>query len=360
MNNIDKKTENDCNNKSMGHYFTISLKGFAMGVANVIPGVSGGTIAFITGIYEELISSIKHVASKNFIMDVVTFKIQKLFNDKALRFLIALVLGVVVALGTAANIFLYTLKHYPELTYALFAGLVLASIISVSKKIKKWGVSRIIALLLGAVFAFFVVTLVPVDTPQTWWMFLIGGIIFTCAMILPGLSGSFLMLILGQYTVIWGAVKALTKFDVKMKNISALFFVGCGAILGLGMFSHVLNWLFKKFHDLTVAVLTGFMIGSLWKLWPWKNVLSRSVRSVVDGKVEYKVMEESQYLLLENDPSIVIEKTRVLVENNVLPAQMDGQFYSIIALFILGFIGVLIMEMSLKKNDKNKISSIEG
>ena len=344
-----------CNIKSIKEYLIVSLKGFAMGVANVIPGVSGGTVAFITGIYEKLISSIKRVASKDFIKKLLTFKIKEILTDQAVLFLIALAIGVIPALAVSSFVFVYTLDVYPELTYSLFAGLVLASIISIFKEIKKWSVSRGIAIVIGTLIAFFVVTRVPVETPQVWWMYLIGGVVFMCAMILPGLSGSFLMLILGQYVAIWGAVKALTKFNITLKNLSVLFFVGIGAVLGLGAFSHLLNWLFKKFHDLTVAVLTGFMVGSLWKLWPWKEIISRSVRSVNNGVTSYETVKEATFQAMAKDPNVVIEKQRILVDNNILPAQFDGQFYGVVALFVIGFITVLVMEIILKKDSSIEI-----
>ncbi|UDQ99126.1 DUF368 domain-containing protein [Lentisphaerota bacterium WC36G] len=356
INNNEKKINKfDINLKK---YSMVSAKGFAMGAANVIPGVSGGTVAFVTGIYEELIGSLKYIASKEFILKILKFKIKEILTDKAVQFLIALALGVFVAIVAASNIFTYSLAHYPEFTFSFFAGLVAASIISVLKEIKKWGVSRIIAIISGTIIAYFVVNMVPVETPQTWWMFLIGGVIFMCAMILPGLSGSFLMLILGQYTLIWGAVKSLARLNFKLQDLTIIFFVGVGAVLGLGMFSHLLNWVFKKFHDLTVAVLTGFMVGSLWKLWPWKEIVSRSVRFISDvGDNKYETITENIYQTMLENPEVKIEKARVLVDKNVLPQAFEGQFYGVVGLFVIGFISVIILEMVLKKDNKELLEN---
>ena len=337
------------NARSIFDYAVISAKGFAMGVANVIPGVSGGTIAFITGIYEELINSIKSFASTETFKDVLHFKLKKLFKELPWPFLLALGIGVIAAIATAAGIVLTALNQYPEFTIAFFAGLVLASIYFVARKIKKWGLSRISAILAGTAFAYAIVTLIPVSTPNVWWMSLLGGVIFICAMILPGLSGSFLMLVLGQYQFIWGAVNSLKNLELKKEAISTIFFVGVGAVLGLGTFSHFLNWLFKKYHDLTIATLTGFMLGSLWKLWPWQKIMQYSVKLPKEG---YKIISADQLTLFENSAS----KIKPLVSKNILPENLNAQFYITTGLFILGIIIVVLIESIANKQEKKSLA----
>lgn len=241
-----------------------------MGAADIVPGVSGGTIAFIFGIYEELIYSIKTVSGevpKLFLQG----KFKEGWNKIPFTFLIFLGSGLFTALLTLSKIFSYLLHEYPAYLWSFFFGLVLASVIVVKKRVVNWTVPKYIAMALSAVAAYFLVGAVPVETPSTLPAFFLSGAIAICAMILPGISGSFLLLIMGKYEQILQAVVD--------RDIITLAVFMLGAIAGLALFSRVLSWLFKSHHDITVAILTGFMLGSLRKIWPWKEVLTTRINS---------------------------------------------------------------------------------
>jgi putative membrane protein len=338
--------------RKLKDYFKISIFGFSMGAANVIPGVSGGTMAFILGIYEELIDSIRAFASSQALKDLLGFKFKKLYDELPWRFLLALGIGVGIALLTLAKFLSFCLDKHRELTFALFFGLVLASIVTVLKQVKKWGITRYIAITAGALIAFLIVTLVPVETPHVWWNLFLCGIIIICAMILPGISGSFLLLVLGQYKYVLGAVNMLISVpialvknekmpepDVIYSALLTLFWIISGCIIGLGSFSHLLNWLFKKYHDITVATLIGFMIGSLWKLWPWQIIT----------KVVVKLHKEVYELSLPlANPQLEVYKAAgakitPVVTKNILPA-LNSTFYYAVLLAATGFAAVIIME----------------
>ncbi len=341
MSDLDRNDTNT-GKRSLTAYVKLSLSGFAMGVANVIPGVSGGTMAFLLGIYEELIDSIRKVASMETIKNVFTFKIKKLLNTLPWKFFFALGTGILIALGSCAKLFTYLLTEYPALTFAFFFGLVAASVLVVLKKVKKWSLSRFVMFILGGGAAFLIVTLVPVATPNVWWLSFLAGMIVICAMILPGISGSFLLLVMGQFKYVWGSVAILFSFgkgvstEVLIDAVKTVVFLGAGCVVGLGSFVHLLNYLFKKFHDLTVAALIGFMVGSLWKLWPWKIILAYSVRTETDV-LTVKAAEIEQYQASG-------DKIKILVDQNVLPASLDKMFFFALALVIIGFGIVFVME----------------
>ena len=324
-----------------------------MGAANVIPGVSGGTMAFILGIYEELIDSIRRFATFDTIKLVLTFKCGKLYETLPWRFLLALGIGVVLAFVSLARFLAFSLEKYPALTFALFFGLVLASIITVLKQVRNWRASRVVAVVLGAIFAYGVVTLVPVETPHEWWNLFLCGIIIICAMILPGISGSFLLLILGQYKFTLAAVNLLVGIplalakggkmpapDAVFQAVMTLVWIALGCVIGLGSFSHFLNWLFKKHHDMTVSSLIGFMIGSLWKLWPWQERVEVMAKHA--GEVHrLKLPADSAQL---EHLAAAGAHIKTLVAKNVLPHSFDGALWAAIALAAVGFIVVFLME----------------
>lgn len=260
--------------RTIKDYLILSAKGVAMGAANVIPGVSGGTIALITGIFEELINSIKS-------FDITAVKL--LFSGKIkafiqhinLGFLIALFLGVGASIITLAKLFNYLFDHHPALIWSFFFGLILASIYSVAKTISKITLSVILTFILGGAIAITITFLTPAtENSQTWYLFLCG-IIAACSMILPGLSGSFILILLGNYQLVM--IDAVNKLDIK-----TLAPVAIGAGIGLIGFSHVLAWVFKKFKDQTISLLSGFILGSLPILWPWKE----EITEVFGGKIK--------------------------------------------------------------------------
>jgi len=260
--------------RTLKDYFFLSLKGIAMGAADVIPGVSGGTIAFITGIYEELLNTI----------NAVNFDALKTLKQKGLKafwkqingnFIVALFLGIGISIASLSKLITYLMANQAKLLWAFFFGLIIASIYLVGKKITKWNLSKVIGLLIGTAVAFYITLLPPMENPDALWYIFISGAIAICAMILPGISGSFILLLLGSYELVLTSIKDL-KF-----TIIAVF--GAGCIVGLLSFSKLLSWMFKKHHDITIAILTGFLIGSLNKIWPWKLTISNRTNS--HGKV---------------------------------------------------------------------------
>ena len=241
-----------------------------MGAADVVPGVSGGTIAFITGIYEELINSIKSIDHTL----LATFKeggIPAVWKAVNAPFLLALFTGIGISILSLAKGIGFLLKEYPVLVWSFFFGLIIASAVVIGKKVKTWNVATLVALLTGAAIAYYITVASPAETPTATWFIFLSGMIAICAMILPGISGSFILLLMGKYRYILDSISGL-KLDVLLT-----FAAGC--VVGLLSFSHVLNWMFKRFHDATVALLTGFMIGSLNKVWPWKITLTTRINS---------------------------------------------------------------------------------
>jgi putative membrane protein len=247
-------------------YIVIGLKGMAMGAADVVPGVSGGTIAFISGIYEELLSSISNV-------NIDLFKTLKKDGFKAAwnqlngGFLLSLFAGIFISIISLAKAIKYLLENESILLWSFFFGLVLASIIYIAKQITKWNFIAFIVLVLGAFLAYYVTTLNPLVSENSSSLYiLLAGAIAICAMILPGISGSFILVLLGAYKPV---LDALNNRDFK-----TIFIFMAGAIIGLLSFSKVLKWLFANYKNYTLAVLTGFIIGSLNKIWPWKETLT--------------------------------------------------------------------------------------
>jgi putative membrane protein len=251
----------------------------AMGAADVVPGVSGGTIAFISGIYEELLNSLK-----SFNLQAVKLLFQKGFGAfwKHINgwFMLFLVSGIAISVFSLSKLVLYLLENYPALIWSFFFGLVVASAIFVASTIKKWGWGVIVSALIGTALAFYITIATPAHTPEQMWFVFIAGVVAICAMILPGISGSFILLLMGKYQYILHALNELI-FDIIL-----VFVAGC--FIGLTSFSHVLSWMLRKYHNATVALLTGFMFGSLNKVWPWKKVIESEV---INGEV--KILRES-------------------------------------------------------------------
>ena len=306
--------------------------GFAMGTANVIPGVSGGTMAFILGIFEQLIGSIKQIASVETFRMVCRLQFRKMYETLPWRFLLALAVGVVLAMATTAKLCIYLLEFHREATFAAFFGLVLASVFSVFREVTCWSLSRWIFLAIGALTAYLIVTLVPVETPNVWWVTFLCGIIVICAMILPGISGSFLLLVLGQYNYVWGAVANLAGLKFAWADIKTIFWLAAGCAIGLGSFVYLLNYLFKKFHDLTIVTLIGFMIGSLWRLWPWQQVMEAAVKTA-EGKVLLALPAQQAQLDALLTAGGKMEPT---VVGNILPASFQAALWPVV-FAVLGF-----------------------
>jgi len=289
-----------------------------MGAADVVPGVSGGTIAFITGIYEELINSIKGINLKA-IKLFFTGKWISFWTQINGSFLLAVFSGIFISVLSLAKVLEYLLENQAVLIWSFFFGLVLASSYVVSRKITKWQYPKIVALVAGIGIAFYITSVTPTTTTDASWFVILSGGLASCAMILPGISGSFILLLLGKYTFALHAVNERIILD--------LLLLGAGAVTGLILFANLLSWLLKKYHDITIAVLVGFMIGSLNKIWPWKLTLKTIV---VEGEV------------------------RPLVEKNVLPSvgNPGDQFWIALLMLAAGIALILIVEIGLTRNKK--------
>ena len=290
-----------------------------MGAADVVPGVSGGTIAFISGIYEELLSTISNV---NFSL-IKTLKndgIKKAWKQLNGNFLLALFIGIGISIVSLAKAIKWTLENEPVMLWSFFFGLVLASIVYVGKQISKWSIGSVLFLVIGAVIAYYITTLTPMvnENSSPWFLFFAGAIAI-CAMILPGISGAFILVLLGAYKPVLEAVNS--------RNIVTISIIGLGAIVGLLTFSRVLKWLFKKYKDFTLAILTGFIIGSLNKIWPWKETISWRI----------------------NSKGVEVPLNQI----SISPTNFDGdpKMYWAIGLAIVGFALILLLEkLAVQKN----------
>ncbi len=254
--------------RSIKDYAMLMLKGMGMGAADVVPGVSGGTIAFIAGIYDELINSIKSINRESLTM-LFTGKFKAFAKKINAPFLLALISGIAISVFSLAKLITWLLTEQPILIWAFFFGLVLASTWFVMKDIREWNVKTIPTFIAGAAIAYYITVATPADTPSNLLFIFCCGAIAICAMILPGISGSFILVLLGKYFYIMDAVKT---FDIV---ILAVF--GAGAFIGITTFSSVLSSTLRRFRNMTLAMLTGFMLGSLNKVWPWKETTEMTI-----------------------------------------------------------------------------------
>ncbi len=305
--------------KSFKDYFPVTLKGMAMGAADVVPGVSGGTIAFITGIYEELISTISGV---NFSL-ITTWKekgFKAMWHQLNGPFILALFTGILISFFSLMRAAKYLLENHPIMIWSFFFGLVLASIWYVGKQIPRWNIKIVFALIIGAGVAFYIVSLPPMAAKESNLYIFFSGAIAICAMILPGISGAFILVLLGAYKRLTDAVH---DFDFQTLGIFAV-----GAVIGLLSFSKILKWLFVHYSSITLAVLTGFIAGSLNKIWPWKHVLQTEMYG---------------------------DKEVVLKEASVLPWNFDGDPQTLFAIILMlaGFSLILGLEIFASKSSEN-------
>ncbi len=285
-----------------------------MGAANVIPGVSGGTIALITGIYERLINAIKSI-DLNAIKLLLKRDWRSFWTVIDGTFLTALFLGIGVSIVSLAKLLEYLLEKHETLTMAFFFGLILISVFLVARTVRQWGIASYIALVIGTAIAIGIALLAPATENSSFLYVFACGIVAMCSMILPGLSGSFVLIIMGNYALILGAIGS---FDMSVLIPLAL---GCG--FGLIAFSHVLAWVFKNFHDQTIALMSGFILGSLAIIWPWKNTLVNTIQR--DGKPPKEVVTGYEWFL----PSLTSSNTWIAI-----------------GLILLGAISLWLMEKS--------------
>ena len=304
--------------KGRTEQISLLLKGIAMGAADVVPGVSGGTIAFISGIYEELLGTISSI-KPSLLQTLFKQGIRAFWKEINGAFLAPLLCGIAISVLSLAKGISWMLENEPVLLWSFFFGLVLASIFLVGKQVKRWNVASIVAFILGAGFAFWITLLPPLAPSTSMWFLFISGAIAICAMILPGISGSFILLILGSYKVVIDAVKGL--------EIKEILIFGAGCIVGLLSFSRLLKWLFAKYQNTTIAILTGFLLGSLNKLWPWK--------------------ENTQLLYTHSDGK------QDFLQENISPFSLDNaQWSGTIGFFILGIFIIVALEFWSRRNQK--------
>ena len=303
------------NKRSFGDYLRIFSCGFLMGSADIVPGVSGGTMAFILNIYDELLESIRAFTGKELFSSVFKFDLKKAWNTLPWQFLLALGLGILSAIALFSSPIKWMLENRLSLILAFFFGLVLASIIAVIGRVKSWKATRYIALIAGTAAGWMIVGMEALSNPPSagWYIVLCGAVAIS-AMILPGISGSFILLLMGKYGYILDTVNALKKGSDLAHNLTTMVLFGIGVVLGIAIFVRILKFLLNKFHDVTIAALIGFMIGSLRKVWPWK----------VSDKID---------------------------NANILPQNFDTEFWYAIALAVLGLVIVLAIEFIASKKE---------
>ena len=252
-------------------YLLIAVKGACMGAADVIPGVSGGTIAFIMGIYDEFVSSIASVNTEALRL-LFSGKFREFWKHINGNFLISLILGIGLSVVALAGLMQMLLSEFPIQTWAFFFGLIVASSIFILRGISGWKLREALFLAFGIVLGIVVCTLSPTQTPDALWFIFLSGAIAICAMILPGISGSFILLILGKYQYIMGVITNLVSGVDLGRNLLIIGVFGIGAAVGILSFSKLLHWLLARWNKETLIVLAGFIIGSLVKVWPWNNM----------------------------------------------------------------------------------------
>jgi putative membrane protein len=312
---ITEKPSPERPRRSLRDYVGLVARGFCMGSADVVPGVSGGTMAFILGIYEELLESIRAIGRPEFLRLALSLRWGRALRVLNWPFLLAVASGIALAIISLARGLEWLLIHHPVLLWSFFFGLVLGSVLMVSRRVKRWRPTLWAALISGGVGAYLLVGLVPLHTPNTWWFLLFSGALAICAMILPGISGAFVLLLLGKYQTVLNAVN--------QRDIATLVIVMAGAAIGIVSFAQLLSWLFRRYHDVTVALLTGLMLGSLRKVWPWKITL--------------EAIPDSYGELIPT------------IEQNVLPhlltdSTLNPEFIAAIGLALAGFAVVVLLE----------------
>ncbi len=315
-------------------YLIITLKGLAMGAADVVPGVSGGTIAFISGIYQELIDSINNV-NLSVLKTLKKEGLKAAWQQVNGSFLLALLTGIGISILTFSKVITHLLETQPILVWSFFFGLIIASIALIWKETSNWKMVDILALIIGIALSYYITIARPVSSPDSYWYLFLSGFIAIIAMILPGISGAFILLLMGSYETVIGTINqfrdGLVNFNTEVlgQAILKLSVFAIGAIIGLKSFSKVLHWMFEKHKNTTLALLIGFMAGSLNKVWPWKQVLETRINS--HGEVV------------------------PYIDKSILPQNFDGQpqILTAITLAIIGFIVIFGMEKLAAKLGKN-------
>ena len=299
------------------------LKGFAMGVANVIPGVSGGTIALLTGIFERLINALKSFDVEA-VRLLLKFKFREFAQHVDFGFLLSVFLGVGVSIISVAKLLEFLFQSYPVYVWSFFFGLILVSVWFVGKSIGKIDVAAAVSFVVGAAVAFGLSVMNPATENTAFWYLIICGAVAICSMILPGLSGSFVLILMGNYQLIM--IYAVSHFDMRI-----IVPVAIGVVVGLLAFSHFLSWLLSRYARQTMAVLTGFIFGSLGTIWPWKNPV---------------------YLM--QDGAEVLKNGKPIIQSYQMyfPQEFSAEVAIAIVLMAAGMAALWALERSAKKEEK--------
>ena len=312
----------------MRHYLNLILKGIAMGAANVIPGVSGGTIAFITGIYEELIDSLKSFDLRALSL-ALRLRVREFVAHVNLRFLVPLFLGIGVSLVTLGKALDWLFTHHPVPVWSFFFGLILASVYFVSKNIKKWRAGTVAAFIVGVALALSLAFMKPAAEDASFLYLTICGIVAICSMLLPGLSGSFVLILMGNYQLIM--LQAVPD-----RNLGVIIPVGIGAMIGFILLSHIISYLLRHHHDNTLSVLTGFILGSLVIIWPWKS--------------EILLLDEQGLPLLKDGEKIVQGY------DWLIPSFNHASNWLAVGMMLVGIVAVALLEQGAAGSPKSKKS----
>ena len=320
--------------KGFLQYLMVTVKGICMGAADVIPGVSGGTIAFMTGIYEELVGSINAI-NMTAIKLLFTGKFRQFWKHINGNFLLSLILGILISVLSLAKLMQYLLNNQPIQTWAFFFGLIVASSIFILKDIKAWKIKDFVMLIAGIILGVVVCTLSPTETPDGLWFILICGATAICAMILPGISGSFILLILGKYEHMMGTVADIVSGKGDLMDFLTVIVFVIGAAAGIIAFSKFLHWLLKHYHRETLLVMAGFIIGSLVKVWPWSDR-----KTVVLSQFGNELSAYG-----ESIPAEVIDRYFGMVDMHMAGA---------VAFALAGFLLVIIIEIASKEVSKRR------
>ena len=302
------------------------LKGAGMGAANVIPGVSGGTIALITGIFERLINAIKSFGPAA-VKLLFKGKLKAFAKHTDLGFLTAVFIGILVAIVSLARLFDYLFSYYPVYIWSFFFGLVLASVYFVGKTVEKWSVSVVISFVVGTAIAVVITLLNPATESNNFFYLMLCGVAAICSMILPGLSGSFILFIMGNYKLV--AIDAVNE-----RNFEILLPVLLGAVAGLIVFSHFLSWLLKRFKDQTISILTGFILGSVSILWPWQKAV------FLYDELGNKVMKSGEAVIVSYE--------------RIMPDTGGREFWMALLFIVLGIASIWLIEKSAEKKASKK------
>ena len=340
--------------KGLLKYITVAVKGACMGAADVIPGVSGGTIAFIMGIYDEFVGSLASINAEA-VKLLFSGKLKAFWKHINGNFLLSLIIGIGISVVSLASLMQYLLRWHPIQTWAFFFGLIVASSIFILRGIKGWKLHDPLFLALGVVLGVTVCTLSPTQTPDAYWFLFLSGAIAICAMILPGISGSFILLILGKYEFIMGCISDLVAGENVGQNLLIMGVFAIGAVVGILAFSKFLHWLLARWQKETMIVLAGFIIGSLVKVWPWSNM-----EAIVCSQFEHVYTLEETIEVVQK-AGLTPDAAQHIFDSTIrrYASQVDPMLGSAIIFALIGFFLVTGIEIAGKVISKRKGTDIQ-